>query len=159
MACDITFADVHDVKCTLHAYAKQPLHLRGQQVFVFQKCAKLEGSVEEESAAECCHCGYSDTVSPTSLGLVLLLSFCAVPELHLRGQSHCWLICTLGMCQSIAPEAISIVLSFGDLVCLAQFNQCPHSLFIIHYSFSYCLLSCCVFCMCLCLFRDTLLSL
>ena len=70
MACDITFADVHGVKCTLHAYAEQPLHLCGQQVFVFQKCAKLEGSVEEESAAECCHCEYSDTVSPTSLGLV-----------------------------------------------------------------------------------------
>ena len=55
--------------------------------------------------------------------IIMLLSFCAVPELHLRGQSHCWLICTLGMCQSIAPEAISIILSFGNLVCLAQFNQ------------------------------------
>ena len=39
-------------------------------------------------------------------------------------------------CKSIDPEAISIVLSFGDLVCLAEFNQCPYSLFIIHCSFS-----------------------
>ena len=49
----------------------------------------------------------------TSTVVLLLLSFCAVPELRLKGQSHCWLICTLGMCQSIAPEAISIFSHLG----------------------------------------------
>ena len=76
----------------------------------------------------------------------LLLFFCAVPELCFKGQTYCWVICSLGVCQSIASEAIPIVISFGDLVWLAEFTQCPFSFFIIYCSFLYYLLFC-VFCM------------
>ena len=37
---DVVFADVHGVKRTLHAYAEQPLHVRGQEIIVFRKSTR-----------------------------------------------------------------------------------------------------------------------
>ena len=50
---------------------------------------------------------------PPSHPHTMLLFSCAVPGLRLRGQTHCWVICNLGVFQSITTEAIFIILSFG----------------------------------------------
>ncbi|KAF8492404.1 hypothetical protein F5888DRAFT_1730566 [Russula emetica] len=38
---DVVFADVHDVKRTLHAYAEKPLLVRGKEIIVFRKYTKM----------------------------------------------------------------------------------------------------------------------
>jgi prepilin-type processing-associated H-X9-DG protein len=51
---DVTFADGHGMKRTLHAYAERPLCVRGEEVIVFRKHKDpedLEGGVEEEFGA------------------------------------------------------------------------------------------------------------
>jgi len=38
---DVVFADVHSVKCTLHAYAEKPRRLRSREIIVFRKYTKM----------------------------------------------------------------------------------------------------------------------
>ena len=84
---------------------------------------------------------------------IMLLSFCAVPELRLRGQSHCWLICTPLGCARASLQRPSPLLSHLGTWCVLHSSTSVH----IHCSLSivpFLIVSCLVVssaCVCVCL--------
>ena len=83
----------------------------------------------------------------------MLLSFCAVPELRLRGQSHCWLICTPLGCARASLQRPSPLFSHLRTWCVLHSSTSVH----IHCSLSivpFLIVSCLVVssaCVCVCL--------